>query len=79
MTTAIDTNVVIALWDKDPALSLASQTALEAAFRRGSLVVAAAVFAELLAAPGRTETFVSSFFDDTGFRDDSRRFCSNLN
>jgi len=66
MTTAIDTNVVIALWDKDPTLSSAAQTALEAAFQRGSLVVAAPVFAELIAAPGRTETFVSSFFEETG-------------
>ena len=66
MTTAIDSNVVIALWDKDPVLSLAAQSALEAAFRRGSLVVAAPVFAELLAAPGRTETFVGSFLEETG-------------
>jgi predicted nucleic acid-binding protein len=66
MTTAIDSNVVIALWDKDPTLSLASQTALEAAFNRGNLVVAAPVFAELMAAPGRTETFVSSFLEETG-------------
>jgi len=66
MTTAIDTNVVIALWDKDPTLSSAAQTALEAAFNRGSLVVAAPVFAELIAAPGRTEAFVGSFFEETG-------------
>jgi len=66
MTTAVDTNVVIALWDKDSALSLAAQNALEAAFHRGNLVAAAPVFAELIAAPGRTETFVGSFFEDTG-------------
>ena len=65
MTTAIDTNVVIALWDRNPALSSAAQTALEAAFHRGNLVVAAPVFAELLAAPGRSEAFLSSFFADT--------------
>ena len=41
MTTALDTNVVIALWDKDSALSLAAQNALEAAFDRGTLVAAA--------------------------------------
>jgi hypothetical protein len=58
MTTAIDTNVVVALWDRDPTLSLAAQTALDGAFNRGSLVVSAPVFAELIAAPGRTETFV---------------------
>jgi predicted nucleic acid-binding protein len=66
MTTAIDSNVVIALWDRDPTLSLAAQTALEAAFKRGSLVVSAPVFAELMAAPGRTESFVSAFLEETG-------------
>jgi predicted nucleic acid-binding protein len=66
MTTAIDSNVVIALWDRDPTLSLAAQTALEAAFKRGSLVVSVPVFAELMAAPGRTESFVSAFLEETG-------------
>ncbi len=66
MTTAIDTNVVVALWDKDPILSLAAQRGLEAAFHRGRLVVSAPVFAELIAAPGRTESFVSLFFEETG-------------
>jgi len=65
MITAVDTNVVIALWDKDPLLNLAAQTSLEAAFKRGSLVVAAPVFAELIAAPGRNESFVTSFLEDT--------------
>ena len=66
MTTAIDTNVVIALWDKDAALSLAAQNALETAFNRGILVAAAPVFAELIAAHGRSEAFVGSFFEETG-------------
>jgi predicted nucleic acid-binding protein len=66
MTTAVDTNVMIALWDKDAALSLAAQNALDAAFNRGTLVAAAPVFAELLAAPGHSETFVGSFFEETG-------------
>src|SRR6266478_9667114 len=66
MKTAIDTNVVIALWDKDAALSLAAQSALETAFNRGTLVAAAPVFAELIAAPGRSEAFVGSFFEETG-------------
>jgi len=66
MTTAIDTNVIIALWDNDPELSGAAETALEAAFRRGSLIVSAPVFAELIAAPDRTEAFVSSFLGENG-------------
>jgi len=66
VTTAIDTNVIVALWADDPALSLAAETALEAAFRRGSLAVAAPVFAELIAAPGRTENLVSSLLEENG-------------
>jgi predicted nucleic acid-binding protein len=66
MTTAIDTNVVVGLWGPDRALSLAVQTALEAAVGRGNLAVAAPVFAELVAAPGRTESFVNAFFEETG-------------
>src|ERR1035441_7610578 len=66
MTTAIDTNVIIALWDRSVSLSSSAQTALEAAFGRGGLVVAAPVLAELLAAPGRTEAFVDAFLEDTG-------------
>jgi predicted nucleic acid-binding protein len=66
MTTAVDTNVVIALWDKDSGLSLAAQNVLDTAFNRGTLVAAAPVFAELIAAPGRSETFVRSFFEETG-------------
>jgi len=65
MTTAIDTNVIIALWDRDPILSSAAQTALEAGFHRGRLVISAPAFAELLAAPGRTEPFVDAFLEDT--------------
>jgi predicted nucleic acid-binding protein len=66
MTTAIDTNIIIALWDADPGTTLAARTALENAFHRGNLIVAAPVFAELLAAPARTEDFVNGFFGDTG-------------
>jgi predicted nucleic acid-binding protein len=66
MTTAIDTNIIVALWDKDPEATQPARTALEAALQRGNLIVAAPVFAELIAAPGRTENFVSAFFDDAG-------------
>ena len=65
MTTALDTNLVIAFWGPDPSLSLAVQTALESAFSHGNLIVAAPVFAELVAGP-RTEDFVNGFFEDTG-------------
>src|ERR1051326_5309113 len=65
MTTAIDTNVIIALWDRNPAVSIPAQKALDDALNHGALVVSGPVFAELMAAPGRTEAFLSNFFKDT--------------
>jgi len=66
MTTALDTNVVIALWYEDDALNSTARAALDEALARGRLVTAAPVFAELLAAPTRTETFVDYFLKETG-------------
>jgi len=66
MITAIDTNVLVALWDRNDTLNSAAQAALDAAFARGKLVISGAVFAELLAFPRRTETFLDEFLKDTG-------------
>jgi len=66
MITAIDTNVLVALWDRDDSLNLAAQVGLDAAFARGKLVITGAVFAELLAFPRRTEKFLNRFLEDTG-------------
>jgi predicted nucleic acid-binding protein len=66
MTSSIDTNVIIALWDRDPVTGLRAQSALDSALANGGLVVCAPVFPELMAAPGRGETFLTSFFRDTG-------------
>jgi predicted nucleic acid-binding protein len=70
MTTVVDTNIIAALWDRDDALSAAAQSALDAALSRGSLVVPAPVYAELMALAGRTEAFLDSFFRQTGIRVD---------
>lgn len=66
MTTAIDTNVLVALWDPDNTLNSVAQSGLDAAFRRGGLVVPAPVYAELMASPARSESFLDSFLRDTG-------------
>ena len=66
MTTAVDTNVIIALWNRDPAVSHSAQMALDDALLRGSLVLSGPVFAELMAAPGRTEAFLNKFCNETG-------------
>ena len=66
MTTAIDTNVVTALWNNDDTLNVRAQAALDAVFGRGRLVVSGVVYAELLAAPSRTEQFVDRFLEAAG-------------
>jgi predicted nucleic acid-binding protein len=66
MTTAIDTNILVALWNEDDSLNTLARSALDAALGRGSLVIAAPVFAELLAAPSRNEAFLDSFCRETG-------------
>jgi predicted nucleic acid-binding protein len=66
VNTAVDTNVIVALWDRDVALSSAVQLALDAASKTGGIIVCAPVFAELLAAPFRDEQFVNRFIADTG-------------
>src|SRR5258708_39369271 len=66
MTTAIDTNILVALWNEDDSLNTLARSALDDAFARGGLVIAAPVFAELLAAPSRNEAFLDSFCKETG-------------
>ncbi len=66
MTTAIDTNIIVALWDRDARLNSAAQSALDAALGRGGLIIAAPVFAELMACPGRDQAFLDMFFQDAG-------------
>jgi predicted nucleic acid-binding protein len=68
MTTSVDTNVIVALWDQDPTVSASAQRALDSALGQGSLVLSAPVFAELMAAPGRTEAFVDKFCSETAMR-----------
>jgi predicted nucleic acid-binding protein len=65
MSTAIDSNVLIALWNEDDSLNTQASSALDTAQGRGGLFVAAPVYAELLAAPSRTEAFLDSFCKET--------------
>ena len=60
--TAIDTNVFIALWDKDDVFNLAAQQALDEALDAGLMLIAALVYAELLAGPSRNEKMLDEFF-----------------
>jgi predicted nucleic acid-binding protein len=66
MITAVDTNVIVALWDRDDSLNSAAQDALDNAFAKGRLIISGAVYAELLAFPRRTAAFIDEFLEDTG-------------
>ncbi len=66
MTTALDTNILVALWDEDDALNSTALAALDKAYERGGIVISGAVYAELMAFPGRTEKFLAKFLTDTG-------------
>lgn len=66
MTTAIDSNVLVALWDAGDSLHGAARKVLERQFDQGPLVISGAVYAELLAAPSRTEEFLDRFCEETG-------------
>jgi predicted nucleic acid-binding protein len=65
MTTSIDTNIFVAFWKSDDALNSIALSALDEAHKHANLVVAAPVFAELLAYPTRDEEFLGRFFRDT--------------
>jgi predicted nucleic acid-binding protein len=70
MTTLVDTNILIALWDTDPQLNSAAQKALDSSQAHGALVITGTVYAELLALPGRTEAMLDEFLAVTGIRVD---------
>jgi predicted nucleic acid-binding protein len=66
MTTVVDTNIITALWDSDDALNATARSSLDAALARGSLIVPAPVYSELMAFAGRTESFLDTFLEETG-------------
>lgn len=65
MRTAVDTNILSALWSSEP---LASQVAaqLAEAHAQGGVVICAPVYVELLAHPSASQRFVDEFLADTG-------------
>jgi hypothetical protein len=65
MRTAIDTNILSAIWAPEPNAEELTRT-LSQARDQGSLVICGAVFAETMANPGADEKFVRSFLDRTG-------------
>ncbi len=65
MRTALDTNVLSALWSGEPS-ARDIQSALFKARGEGGLVICAPVYCELLAYPSATQGFVQEFLGETG-------------
>ena len=65
MKTAVDTNVFSALWSNEPGAS-EMIALLGQARNQGGVVVCGAVYAELLAHPKASSTFVDDFLLQTG-------------
>src|ERR1700690_336137 len=65
MSPAIDTNVLVALWDGGDTLHGIARQALDAVFGRDNLMISGVVFAELMAGPTRTEAFLDQFCEET--------------
>lgn len=70
MTTAIDTNVLQALWSGTPPIIASAQAALRTARQRGALVISAVVYAELVASPWNDATTIETFFNASRIRVD---------
>ena len=66
MTVALDTNVIVALWDAADALHPVARKALDEVSGREALAMCGVVYAELIGAPGRTEAFVDRFCEEAG-------------
>ncbi len=69
MRTALDTNVISALWSREPLAGRLS-VVLGHAHGAGALVICGPVYAELLAHPLAEEAFVHRFLTDTHIRVD---------
>jgi len=72
VTTAIDSNVLVALWNEDDALNAEAAGALEAVAVRGTMVIAAPVYVELRTVPDRDERAIDFFLSKTGIDVDWR-------
>ena len=65
MRTAIDTNIISALWSGE-ATAAVVKNLLDEAAERGGLVICPVAFVELRAFPRATASYVDSFLDETG-------------
>jgi predicted nucleic acid-binding protein len=69
LRTAIDTNVISAIWTDEPSAKELIRT-LRAAKSEGALLISPVVYVELHAYPGVSEVVIKDFLADSGIRVD---------
>ena len=67
MKTALDSNILSALWSNEPS-ALKIETDLKLARAQGGILICAPVYMEVMAHPLATRTFVQEFLDETGIQ-----------
>jgi predicted nucleic acid-binding protein len=69
--TALDTNILSALWSREPSAAGIAKSIGEAK-QAGAVLISGVVYAEILAYPKATEAFVAEFCAQTGVVKDFR-------
>lgn len=69
MRTAVDTNIISALWSNESDASAIARD-LQRAKEAGAVLISGVVYAELLAYPGATESVLRTFLSQTGIEVD---------
>lgn len=64
IVTALDTNVLVSLWDSDPAVSRSASIACEHFKHFGPITICGPVFSELLGLPGRSVSQMERLLND---------------
>jgi predicted nucleic acid-binding protein len=66
LNTAVDTNILVSLWNPDDSLNLQAERALTSASQRGRLSITGLVYVEIRAMPERSEQAIDRFLEDVG-------------
>ena len=70
MTSSLDTNILIALWDDSDALNIPARKCLDGARASGRITISAPVYGELMGHPSRRIAEIDAILASTGIETD---------
>ena len=68
--TALDANVLIALWDTDPVISQSASLACQKIHENGPIGICGPAFSELMGQPGRSSTQIQRLLESAEIKID---------